>query len=169
MAPIESVLKGMHFFIVGFSGGGHYGHGQYYCRNGLSGILCVFQNHPIGGRCPRSKMFLRAGTFSQLDFRGCALANIIIEIDSQEYNVYFRTIRQREYTPDPKCSRGQALFRKWIFGGCAVQGWLGFLLKWTLRNIICISEPLDRGHKPLIETVLEAGTFRSWIFGGGGR
>ena len=73
--------------------------------------------------------------------------------------MYFRTIRQKVDAPYRQCSRGQALFCKWIFGGCALWGWLGFLLKWTLGNIICISEPLDRGNKPPIKIVLEGRHF----------
>ena len=33
------------------------------------------------------------------------------------------------------------------------------MLKWTLINIRCISEPLDRGHKPPIESVLKGRHF----------
>ena len=41
-------------------------------------------------------MFSRAGTFPQVDFRGVGtinMADIIVEMDSQEYSEYSRTIR----------------------------------------------------------------------------
>ena len=52
---------------------------------------------------PRSRVFLRAGTFVQLEFRGVGtirVASIIVEVDSQEYNVYYTTIRRRPDAPD---------------------------------------------------------------------
>jgi hypothetical protein len=87
------------------------------------------------------------------------MVNIIADMSSQEYNIYFRTISQRVDTPDRKCTRGQALFRSWILGGCALSAWLILLLKWTPRNITCIPEPLDVDQTPPIESVLEGRHF----------
>jgi len=74
MPPIENVLEGRHFFVVGYSG---------------------------------------VGTMR--------VANIIVEMDSHEYSMYFETIRMRVDVPDRKCTRGQALFRSWIFGSAHYQ------------------------------------------------
>ena len=52
------------------------------------------------------------------------MANIIIETYFQEYNMYFRAIRHHSGAPDRKCSRGQALFRRFISeGGHYGHGW----------------------------------------------
>ena len=40
------------------------------------------------------------------------------------------------------------------------------MLKWTLKNIICISEPLDRGHKPPVKSTLESRHFSAVAFWG---
>ena len=53
--------------------------------------------------------FWRVGTMG--------MPSISVETYFQEYDMYFRAIRMRPDTPDPKCSRGQALFRSWISGG----------------------------------------------------
>ena len=92
------------------------------------------------------------------------VARILVEMDSREYNMYFRTIRQREQAPDQKCSRGQALFRSWISGGCALWVWLVLLLKWTLKNVICILDPLDRGYKSPVKSTLESRHFSAVAF-----
>jgi len=111
---------------------------------------------------PPIESVLECRHFSVVGFWGVrtiSIASITVQMDSQGYNMYFRTITRRVDAPDRKCSRGQALFRSWIFEGWALWGWLVLLLKWALRNIICISEPLDRGHKPPIESVLEGRHF----------
>jgi len=120
-------------------------------------ILCILE--PLdGGQTPPIESVLEGRHFSVVGFSGVRtinMASIIGEMDSQEYSVYFRTIRQRVDAPDRKCSRRQALFRSWILGGWALWAQLPLLLKWTLRNIICISEPLDRVYKPPVESTLE--------------
>ena len=56
--------------------------------------------------------------------RTIGVANIIVEMDSQEYNMYFGTIRQRAQAPGQKYTREQALFRSWILGGAHYgSGW----------------------------------------------
>ena len=49
-------------------------------------------------------------------------ASIIVEMDSNKYKMYFRTIRQRAQAPNRKCSQGQALFCGWILGGARCGG-----------------------------------------------
>ena len=83
------------------------------------------------------------------------VASIIVEMTSQEYNMYLGTIKQKVDAPDRIMFSREALFRKWIFGGWALSTWLILSLKWTLRNIVSILEPLDRAHKPPIESALE--------------
>jgi hypothetical protein len=74
MPPIENVLEGRHFFVVGFWG-----------------------------------------------VRTINMVSVIVEMSSQEYNMYFRTIRCSPDPPDRKCSRGQALYRSWILVGARYQ------------------------------------------------
>jgi hypothetical protein len=45
------------------------------------------------------------------------IASIIDEILFQEYNVYYRTIRERVDGPNRMDARGQEVFRNSIFGG----------------------------------------------------
>ena len=69
---------------------------------------------------PPIESVLEGRHFFAVGFRGvCTMgaASIIAEIDSQEYSLYFSTIRQKVDAPYQKCSRGQALFRSWISGG----------------------------------------------------
>ncbi len=63
---------------------------------------------------PRSNWYVRAGSFSQLSFRGWAtiwLAHIIIETYFRECNAYFRTIRQRLAAPIHRVLEWQQVFR----------------------------------------------------------
>ena len=57
------------------------------------------------------------------------VASIIAEMDSQEYTMYLRIIRQRVDAHDLKYSQGQALVCSWIFGGWALWAQLILLLK----------------------------------------
>ena len=76
--------------------------------------------HPI-------KSVLEGRHFFVVGFRGVGTmgaAGIIVEMDSQEYNMYFRTIKQRAQAPGQKYTREQALFRSWILGGAHYgRGW----------------------------------------------
>ena len=66
------------------------------------------------------KNVLEGRHFFAIGFSGVGtmgVASITVQMDSQEYNMYFRTIRQRAQAPGRKYSRGQALFCSWIFGG----------------------------------------------------
>ena len=56
------------------------------------------------------------------------VAHIVVEMCSQEYNIYSRTIRQQVGAPDPMGARGQAVFRSWIYWGWALWAWLVLLL-----------------------------------------
>ena len=63
---------------------------------------------------PQIGNVLEGRHFSVVGFWGVctiAVAHIIVDIGCQEYNMYFRIIRERVDAPDRKCSRGQALFR----------------------------------------------------------
>ena len=44
-------------------------------------------------------------------------------------------------------------------GGCALSISVILLLKHTLKNIMCVLKPFERGHKPPIESVLEGRHF----------
>jgi hypothetical protein len=96
------------------------------------------------------------------------MANIIVVILFQEYSVYSRTIKERVHIPDRKGTRGQAVFRSWIYWGWALWAWLVLLLKYTLRNIIHILEPSDSSQIPPIERVLEGRQFFAVGFSGVG-
>ena len=45
------------------------------------------------------------------------MAHIIVEMHYQQYYTYYRPIRRGPHALNRKSSRGQALFRSWIFGG----------------------------------------------------
>jgi hypothetical protein len=66
---------------------------------------------------PPIESVLEGRHFSVAGFWGVRtinIANIIVDMRSQEYNMYFRMIKCRPGHPDRKCTRGQALFRSWI-------------------------------------------------------
>ena len=109
-------------------------------------ILCILQSLD-GGQTPLIESVLEGRHFSVVGFWGvCTIgvAHIIVDIGSQEYNMYFRTIRRRVDGPNRKCAQGHALFHSWIFGGWALWAWLVLLPKWAFRNTVCILEPSYR-------------------------
>ena len=74
---------------------------------------------------------LEGRQFPAVGFSGVgtlSVAHIIVEMCSQEYNMYSRTIRQWVDAPDRKGARGQAVFRSWIYWGWALWAWLVLLL-----------------------------------------
>ena len=84
---------------------------------------------------------------------------IIAEMHSQEYNVYFRAMRQRPAALDLMGNQGQSgssllSFREWALSALHI-----LLLLCTPTNILCILEPLKRGQQPPIRWVLKGRQF----------
>ena len=75
------------------------------------------------------------------------MPHIIVEVHSQEYNVYYRPMKRRLDALQSKWFLRAGTHSQLDFGGCALSTSLILLLKHTLGNIMCTLKPLDRGHK----------------------
>ena len=72
---------------------------------------------------PSIENVLEGRHFSVVGFSGVRtinIVNIIVEIHSQEYNVYSRTNRQRAQAPRSKVLSRAGTFPQLDFGGCAL-------------------------------------------------
>jgi uncharacterized protein (AIM24 family) len=75
---------------------------------------------------------MKGSQFFVVEFSGVGtvyLAYIIAIIHSQEYNVYFRAMRERLAAPDPKGAQGQAIFSA-EFSGVGIV-WLAHIIAET--------------------------------------
>ena len=101
-------------------------------------MICILEPSEWG-QIPPIQNVLEGRHFFAVGFPGVGTmgrASISVETYFQEYNMYFRAIRQMPEALDPKCSRGQALFPTFHWG-------LGFLWCQALSGSFFLSPLID--------------------------